>query len=95
MIASPPPPGVYEGGWRMGAGRRRTVATVVRAGPRTALVTLSGWHHGQILVPVATWILTVATGRSLTDLPGTRLWVSARLDALLDNDLGLQDWEIT
>lgn len=78
----------------MGAVRSRTVATVVRAGPRTALVTLSGWHRGQILVPVETWILTVATGRSLKDLPGTRLWVSACVDALLDNDLALQDWEL-
>lgn len=34
------------------------------------------------------------TGRSLTDLPGARLWVTARLDALLDNDLALHDWEI-
>lgn len=45
-------------------------------------------------VPVRTKVRTLRTGRSLKDLPGTRLWVTARVDALLDNDLALQDWEI-
>jgi hypothetical protein len=89
-----PTPGCIAKGTAVGAGRSRTVATVVRVGPRTTLVTVSGWHHGQILAPVETWILTVAPGRSLAALPGTRLWVTARLDALLDTDLALQDWEI-
>ncbi|MEV8312419.1 hypothetical protein AB0P36_35355 [Streptomyces flavidovirens] len=38
-------------------------------------------------------ILTVTTGRSLKDLPGTRLWVTAHLDTSLETDLALRDWE--
>jgi hypothetical protein len=41
----------------------RTRATVVRAGYRTTLVSLSDWYGGQILAPVDTWILMVATSR--------------------------------
>ncbi len=34
------------------------------------------------------------TGRPLTALPGSRLWVMARLDALLEEGLALQDWGV-
>ncbi|MFD0367630.1 hypothetical protein [Streptomyces sp. NPDC127114] len=76
----------------MGEGRR-TVATVVRIGPRTTLVALSGWYRGQILASVATRDLTAATGISMH--PGSRFWVTAQLDAVRDTDLALRDWEPT
>lgn len=46
------------------------------------------------MVPVESWALTVTTGCPVKHLPGTRLWVTAHLDAFLCNDLALQEWEI-
>ncbi|MET9954489.1 hypothetical protein ABZ135_23500 [Streptomyces sp. NPDC006339] len=73
----------------MGEGHR-TVATVVRAGPRTVLVSLSGWHRGQVLAPVGTRVLAAAGGQVT---PGSRYWVTGNLDAVLDTGLALRDWE--
>jgi hypothetical protein len=71
----------------------RTEAVVVRAGVRTALVSLAAWYHGQILAAVDTWELVAATGHRLPQLPGTWLTVAARLDAIMDEGLELRDWE--
>lgn len=70
-----------------------TRATVVRAGDTTTLVALPAWFRGQVLVPVATWIITAATGKRREDLPDTELWVRARLDARTEFALALQEWE--
>lgn len=61
---------------------RRTVATVVRVGPQTTLVALSGWYRGQVLAAVKTRELTAATGATFR--PGKRL---------LDSDLAMHGCE--
>lgn len=71
-----------------------TLATVVRAGDTTTLVSLSDWYRGLILAPVETWVITAATGRALRDLPGTQLLVQARLGAVLADGLALKDWHM-
>ena len=68
----------------------RTRATVVRAGHRTTPVSLSDWYGGQILAPVDTWTLMVATGRSRSDLRRSQLWVMARVGARSAEFLELQ-----
>ncbi|MET7563757.1 hypothetical protein ABZS95_26685 [Streptomyces sp. NPDC005479] len=70
-----------------------TRATVVRAGRRTTLVVLPAWCKGQILIPVETWIIMMATGQTRGSLPGTELQVRARLKARTEAGLALQDWE--
>ncbi|MCM2393905.1 hypothetical protein [Streptomyces albipurpureus] len=72
----------------------RTRATVVRAGDRTTLVSLAAWYGGQVLVPVETWVITVATDKRLRDLPGTELSVRARLSARTEAGLALEDWAL-
>lgn len=69
-----------------------TLATVVRAGDTTTLLSLADWYSGLILAPAKTWIITEATGLALQDLPGTLLLVRARLDAVHEGVLALQDW---
>lgn len=66
---------------------------MVRVGCDTTLVALPAWFNGQILAPVETWVIMMATGRTRETLPGTELWVGARLDARTEADLALQDWE--
>ncbi|MCX5318114.1 hypothetical protein [Streptomyces sp. NBC_00154] len=70
-----------------------TRATVVRAGQRTTLVALPAWCNGDVLVPVETWIIMMATGQTRGSLPGTELDVRARLTARTEAGLALQDWE--
>lgn len=70
-----------------------TRATVVRAGYRTTFVALPDWCQGQVLVPVETWIIMAASRKPREDLPGTELWVRARLDARTEFALALQEWE--
>jgi hypothetical protein len=70
-----------------------TLATVIRAGDDTTLVTLDGWYRGQILAPVATQLLQTLTGSPRQHLPGTRLWVKARLTALQPEELALEQWK--
>ncbi|MEV0493425.1 hypothetical protein OH782_41465 (plasmid) [Streptomyces sp. NBC_01544] len=69
-----------------------TRATVVRAGQRTTLVALPAWCNGQVLIPVETWIIVMATGQMPGSLPGTELEVRARLKARTEAGLALQDW---
>lgn len=69
-----------------------TIATVVRAGDTTTFLSLAGWYGGLILAPAETWIITAATGLALQELPGTLLLVRARLDAVHEGVLALQDW---
>lgn len=83
-----------ERGIGVESARSTTTATVVRAGEWTTLVSLERWHHGHVLVPVETRVITAVTGRSRHDLPGTRLQVTACLDSLLDGGLALQGWSI-
>ncbi|WP_331743738.1 hypothetical protein OH809_43770 (plasmid) [Streptomyces sp. NBC_00873] len=71
-----------------------TRATVVRADRQTTLVALPAWYNGQILVPVATWIM-MATGQKRGALPGTEIWVRARLGVRSEVDLALQNWAPT
>jgi hypothetical protein len=59
----------------------------------TTLVALPAWHHGQILAAVATPLLVDLTGLPACQLPGTELTVAARLDAVLDTELDLRDWQ--
>ncbi|MET8538724.1 hypothetical protein ABZV67_45540 [Streptomyces sp. NPDC005065] len=72
-----------------------TRATVVRAGCQTTLAALPAWCNGQILVSVETWIIMMATGQTRGALPGTELWVRARLDVRSEADLALQNWAPT
>ncbi|MBT2509733.1 hypothetical protein J7I98_28455 [Streptomyces sp. ISL-98] len=71
-----------------------TVATVIRAGDTTALVSLPEWCGGVILVHVPTRMLTAETCLSRRDLPGVRLYVRARLTAATERDLDLQQWSL-
>jgi hypothetical protein len=56
-------------------------------------VALPAWCNGQVLIPVETWIIMMATGQTLGSLPGTELEVRARLKARTEAGLALQDWE--
>lgn len=71
----------------------RTRATVIRAGNTTTLVSLAGWYSGQILAPVDTWVIEAAAGVQRQALPGTRLWVMARITARSAEGLDLRQWE--
>ncbi|MEU7028991.1 hypothetical protein AB0A60_20160 [Streptomyces sp. NPDC046275] len=51
---------------------------------------MSGWHHGQILAPVGMRVLTATGGQAV---PGSRYWVTGDLNAVLDTELALRDWE--
>ncbi|MGP4001445.1 hypothetical protein [Streptomyces sp. 8N706] len=72
----------------------RAMAHVVRADFTDALIALPAWLGGQVLVHMPVGELAAVTGRLCDDLPGTRLTVLARLDALLEEDLELQDWRV-
>ncbi|MFE4654870.1 hypothetical protein [Streptomyces sp. NPDC056707] len=72
-----------------------TRAIVVRAGRQTTFVALPAWYNGQILVPVETGIMMITTGRTREALPGTNLWVRARLNVRSEVDLALQNWAPT
>ncbi|MFC8538013.1 hypothetical protein ACFUJY_29435 [Streptomyces sp. NPDC057249] len=71
-----------------------TTAIVVRAGCRTTLVVLPDWYRGQILVPVETWVVMMATGLTRAALPDTQLLVRARLGARTEQQLDLEGWEL-
>lgn len=74
-------------------GHVQTRATVVRAGETTTLVSIEGWCGGQILAPVATWIIEDVTGNPRRQLRGTRLLVMARLMAQSAEELDLRQWQ--
>ncbi|MGX1886978.1 hypothetical protein [Streptomyces sp. NPDC055287] len=71
-----------------------TLATVVRAGDTTTLLSLADRYGGLILAPAATRVITAATGLPIRELPGTLLLVEARLDAVYEGGLALQDWRV-
>jgi hypothetical protein len=63
-------------------------------GDTTTVIALPDWHSGEILVPVATSLLTHVARRPRVDLLGTWLTVAACLDAVVDTDLYLCDWQL-
>lgn len=74
---------------------RLSVAVVIRSGDTTALVSLPEWFHGVLLVPAEARVLANLAGVPARDLPGTRFYVRACLDALTEAGLRLGGWSLT
>ncbi|MER6572324.1 hypothetical protein ABT288_40675 [Streptomyces sp. NPDC001093] len=68
-------------------------AAVIRASYDTTLASLENSHQGQILAPVDASIIETVAGKPRRELPGTQLWVMARLASQSAEELHLQQWQ--